>query len=78
MPPEESAIASAPAPGRCAEHGGLMWSNAMRACITHVDVIRGGCRWEPLSPEGIGLERIEGYADVVEFEGPLYGQADRG
>lgn len=34
------------APGRCAEHGGLMWSNAMRACILPFDVIRGGCRWQ--------------------------------
>lgn len=34
-------------PGLCAEHGGLMWSNAMRACITPDDVIRGGCRWQP-------------------------------
>lgn len=39
------------APGLCAEHGGLMWSNAMRACITPDDVIRGGCRWQPFDRE---------------------------
>jgi hypothetical protein len=38
-------------PGLCAEHGGLMWSNAMRACITPDDVIRGGCQWRSLDPE---------------------------
>jgi hypothetical protein len=47
--------AGAVVPGRCAEHGGLMWSNAMRACITPDDVIRGGCRWQPLAPEAIGM-----------------------
>lgn len=42
------------APGLCVEHGGLMWSNAMRACITPDDVIRGGCIWEPLRAIDIG------------------------
>lgn len=35
-------------PGRCAEHGGLMWDEGMRACITPDDVIRGGCIFRPI------------------------------
>lgn len=53
-------------PGLCAEHGGLMWSNAMRACITPDDVIRGPCRWEPLPMEVMGLTK-----DRASFDGGM-------
>lgn len=46
--------ATAPRPGVCAEHGGLMWDHK-RVCLTPDDVIRGGCRWSP-----------SGVVDVVE------------
>jgi hypothetical protein len=67
------------APGLCIEHGGLMWSNAMRACITPDDVIRGGCRWQPFEGKRPGWERIgEVLADHREAIGAARRRVARG